>query len=678
MANKHLLDETGKRAIELIKKGESFFITGKAGTGKTTLLREAVDALRSLHKKVAVTASTGVAANNAGGVTLHSLLKIPLSPYVPKVKNKELYSLKEEERRVILSLDTLIIDEVSMVRCDVLDAVNDILRHYRKSELPFGGLQVILFGDLYQLMPVAKEDDLEKLSPIYQSMYFFSSLVMKKWNCPVLELKHVYRQSNPLFVNMLNQIREGLLPTEEERRLLSLYKPDFEYPNPNNYITLTTHKWMAEHRNNAELEAITCEDEVEYKAYIEGFYPRDDNPTNYRLCLKKGARVMFVKNDNKGNEYYNGKLGTVERLYDDCIVVRSDDDKKLINVERQRWDYQRYYINKKTKEMEIETLGSFIQFPLKLAWAITIHKSQGLTFDKVVIDAGRAFAPGQVYVALSRCRSLEGIVLLSRIRKKLLGIDETVVDYLNSAPKIEVAPEKPRNEKPLNSKRNRKVPESYAKTLKLIQKGISVFGVAQMRKMTMSTIFEHICFFVERGELSMESYVLEKNVRLIRSIIEELGDFRLAPIKARCPDSISYDEIKLVVADMKRELHEGELDETEEDDENNSEWYFVDSVPFKQTSKYFLSYACRVVLSTLGYYLEVNDEYIKLGNYPEGLSANEGCLWVKKPEDDRGWRVIHKTDNETFFVGYVKEAEKSIVFRNPDGEVFRIDFVENE
>ncbi len=673
-----ILDETGKKAIELIKKGESFFITGKAGTGKTTLLKEAVVTLRSMNKKVAVTASTGVAANNAGGVTLHSLLRIPLSPYVPKVKNKELYSLKEEEKKVILSLDALIIDEVSMVRCDVLDAVDDILRHYRKSELPFGGLQVILFGDLYQLMPVAKEDDLEKLSPIYQSMYFFSSLVMKKWNCPVLELKHVYRQTNPLFVNMLNQIREGLLPPDEERRLLSLYKPDFEYPNPNGYITLTTHKWMAEHRNNAELEAITWEKEVEYKAYIEGFYPRDDNPTNYRLCLKRGARVMFVKNDNKENEYYNGKLGTVEDLYDDCIVVRGD-DKKLIHVERQRWDYQKYYINKKTKEMEIETLGSFIQFPLKLAWAITIHKSQGLTFDKVVIDAGRAFAPGQVYVALSRCRSLEGIVLLSRIKKKLLGIDETVVDYLNSAPRIEVAPEQPKINSSTKSSRNEKVPESYAKTLKLIQKGISVFGVAQMRRMTMSTIFDHICFFVERGELSMENYVLEKNVRLIKSIIDELGDFKLAPIKARCPESISYDEIKLVVADMKREASlEEDNTQDEDDDTQETEWYFVDNVPFKQTSKYFLSYACRVVLSTIGYYLEVNDEYIKLGNYPEGLSANEGCLWVKKPEDDRGWRVVHKTDNGTFFVGYVKETEKSIVFRNPDGEVFRINFVENE
>lgn len=672
------LDISARTAIDLIKKGESFFITGKAGTGKTTLLKEAVSALKSMKKNVAVTASTGVAANNAGGVTLHSLLKIPLSPYIPKVKNKELYSLKEEERRVILSLDTLIIDEVSMVRCDVLDAVDDILRHYRKSELPFGGLQVILFGDLYQLMPVAKEDDLEKLSPIYQSMYFFSSLVMKKWNCPVLELKHVYRQSNPLFVNLLNQIREGILPPEEEKRLLSLYKPEFEYPNPNSYITLTTHKWMAEHRNNAELEAITWEDEVEYKAYIEGFYPKDDKPTNYKLHLKKGARVMFVKNDNREHQYFNGKLGTVEKLYDDCIVVR-DDDKKLINVERQKWECQKYYINKKTKEMEIETIGSFTQFPLKLAWAITIHKSQGLTFDNVVIDAGRAFAPGQVYVALSRCKSLEGIVLLSRIRKKLLSIDEAVTEYLNSAPRIEVTPEQPIKKSHTKSLRDEKVPESYAKTLKLIKKGISVFGVAQMRRMTMSTIFEHICFFVERGELSMENYVQEKDVRLIRKIIEELGDFKLAPIKERCPESISYDEIKLVVADMKREAFwEEDSTQSDEDETEEHEWYFVESVPFKQSSKYFLSYACRVVLSKLGYYLEVNDEYIKLGDYPEGLSADEGCLWVKKPVDERGWRVVHKTDNSTFFVGYVKEYEKAIVYRNPDGEVFRINFVENE
>lgn len=674
-----MLDKVGKRIIELVRDGKSFFITGKAGTGKTELLKEVVMSLKKQDKKVAVTASTGVAANHAGGVTLHSLLRIPLSPFVPGVKNKELYKLKDAEKRVVLSLDTLIIDEVSMIRCDVMDAVDNILRHYRRSSLPFGGLQVILFGDLYQLMPVAKSDDLEKLSPVYESMYFFSSKVMKSWSCPIIELKHVYRQDNPGFVEMLNHIREGNLSTTEEKRLEKLICPNFRYPNPDDYLTLTTHKWIADKRNHNELESIKGRGR-EYKAYIDGYFPRDDRPTSYVLHLKVGARVMFVKND-KDEQYYNGKLGTVEKLYDDSVAVRTDDDHNLIIVERQRWDYQRYIINKKTNEMEIETLGSYVQLPLKLAWAITIHKSQGLTFDKVVIDAGKAFAAGQVYVALSRCRSFDKIVLLSKITKRLVMIDETVNNYLSSAERVDV------DEMVSNPKTyikqfegfSAKVPASYAKTLKLLGKGYSRQDVAQKRRLAMSTIIDHICFFVEQGQLPVENFIHEKELLLINKVIDDIGMEKLSKIKKNCSGNISYDEIKMVVADRKRQEFEKELENADSDDSetgDESQWYFIDTVPYQKTSKKFLSYGCRVVLSTMGYYLEVNEEYIKLGDYQSGFSSDEGSIWIKKPFDDKGNQVVHDVDGKSYLIGYIKEGEDKIVFTNPEDETYIINFEE--
>lgn len=670
-----MLDEVGKRIIELVKDGNSFFITGKAGTGKTELLKEVALSLKKLDKKVAVTASTGVAANHAGGVTLHSLLRIPLSPFVPGIKNKELYKLKEAEKIVVLSLDTLIIDEVSMIRCDVMDAVDNILRHYRRSSLPFGGLQVILFGDLYQLMPVAKSDDIEKLSPIYESMYFFSSKVMKSWSCPIIELKHVYRQDNPGFVELLNHIREGNLSNTEEKRLEKLICPNFRYPKPNDYITLTTHKWIADKRNHNELVSIKGRGR-EYKAYIDGCFPRDDRPTNYVLHLKVGARVMFVKND-KDEQIYNGKLGTVEKLYDDSVAVRTDDDHNLILVERQRWDYQRYFINKKTNEMEIETLGSYVQLPLKLAWAITIHKSQGLTFEKVVIDAGKAFAAGQVYVALSRCRSFDKIVLLSKITKKLVMIDESVNNYLSSAERVDVDKmvSNPQTYIKQFEGFSSKVPTSYAKTLKLLGKGYYRQEVAQKRRLAMSTVIDHICFFIERGQLSAEKFIHEKELLLINKVIEDVGWEKLSKIKKKCPDNISYDEIKMVVADRKRQEFERELDIA---DSNNPEtdddfqWYFVDSVPFTKSSKYFLSSDCRVVLSELGYYLEVGDEYIKLRDYPSGFRFDKGNIWIKKPIDKRGYRMAHDIQSDYFLIGYIREEESRIVFTKPDGEEYII------
>ena len=484
-------------------------------------------------------------------------------------------------------------------------------------------------------MPVAKSDDLEKLSPVYESMYFFSSKVMKSWSCPIIELKHVYRQDNPGFVEMLNHIREGNLSPTEEKRLEKLIQPNFKYPKPNDYLTLTTHKWIADKRNHNELENIKGSGR-EYKAYIDGYFPRDDRPTSYVLHLKVGARVMFVKND-KDEQYYNGKLGTVEKLYDDSVAVRTDDDHNLILVERQRWDYQRYFINKKTNEMEIETLGSYVQLPLKLAWAITIHKSQGLTFDKVVIDAGKAFAAGQVYVALSRCRTFDKIVLLSKITKRLVMIDETVNNYLSSSERVDVDEMVSNPKTYINQFEgfSSKVPASYAKTMKLLRKGYSRQDVAQKRRLAMSTVIDHICFFIEQGQLSVEN-----------------------------------------VADRKHQEFERELEYADSEAKDESQWFFIDTVPYQKTSKKFLSYDCRVVLSTLGYYLEVNEEYIKLGDYKSGFSSDEGSIWIKKPFDDRGNQVVHDIDGNRYLIGYIKEGEDKIVFTNPDGGTYIINFEE--
>ncbi len=428
------LDIYGKKALELAKKGLSFFVTGKAGSGKTTLLRELVSQLRNQGKMVAVTASTGVAAHIAEGVTLHSLLRIPLQPYVPNHHISKLYSLNEDEKSFIQALDTLIIDEISMVRCDLLDAADDILRHYRHSEEAFGGLQVILVGDLYQLEPVAKKEELEILG-CYDSMYFFSSKVIQRVKLPILELLCDYRQESGRFIDALNSIREGNMSDNEYDLLMSRYNPDFEYPTPNDYVTLTTHNRNADAINYRELNALPTK-EYEFEAMKTGLY-LDKYPTKYFLKLKRGAKVMFLRNDDEAG-YYNGKVGFVIGMNDDEITVKCAEDQKIIRVGRAKWDCKTYRLNKKTKEMTVETLGSFIQFPLKLAWAITIHKSQGMTLKKVAINLRRAFAAGQVYVALSRCKALENIVLTSKLIKEVIRVDQKVIDYLESAPKIEV------------------------------------------------------------------------------------------------------------------------------------------------------------------------------------------------------------------------------------------------
>lgn len=431
-------DIYAEKALELVRQGKCFFITGKAGTGKTTLLRRIVADCQG-KKNVVVVAPTGVAARNANGVTIHSFLRLPLTPYLPGVKNPKLYRLNKAEQKVVESVQLIIIDEISMVRCDILDAMDDVLRHYRKNDRPFGGVQMVMFGDLYQLMPVVKESDKQKLNEHYRTPYFFSSKIIEKVNCKVLELQNVYRQNNVNFINLLNHVRAGAVDSRDLRSLQGRYRKDFVPNDKEGYIRITTHNRRAERYNEERLQELRGA-AYDYKAIIIDNYPKDEWPTDYVLQFKVGARVMFIRNDNAMGRYVNGTLGTVVGLDDDSIKVKTDEG-MVVNVEKQTWEYIRYRINKETRVLEEYVCGTYIQYPLKLAWAITIHKSQGLTFDKVVIDAGRAFTSGQVYVALSRCRRFDTIVLASQITEKAIKTDPDVKAYFDKVRRHDVHPE---------------------------------------------------------------------------------------------------------------------------------------------------------------------------------------------------------------------------------------------
>lgn len=538
-------DRYGETAIELVMEGKSLFITGKAGTGKTQLLKEIVSRLEEKKNYVAVTAPTGVAAHNADGVTLHSLLHLPLVPYLPSVKIPRLYDLKDDEIAVVRKMQVLIIDEVSMVRCDMMDAADDILRHYRNSKEPFGGVQIVMFGDLFQLMPVADEEDEEQLSKYYESLYFFGSKVMQRLDYAMLELQKIYRQDKRSFVRLLNKIRWGRINDVAQEKLDRLFRRDFKVSEGSHQIILTTHNRKSRRVNRQRLEVMEGK-EWEYKAYIEGYFPKNEYPTNYNLKLKEGARVMFLRNSDG---YFNGMLGTVVALDDESIDVKADENGRIINVKRIAWDFKRYYLNTKTKELEVEKIGSFTQYPLKLAWAITIHKSQGLTFDEVVIDAGKAFAAGQVYVALSRCRSLDKIVLMSRITSKAVMMDQSVRGYLNSVKRIVVdedAPSATIKSEPI------KMTGTVKKTLIAFQKGCLPEEIATKRGLTMGTINEHLTQLIASGNISVYDLVPKEDVLRISLAKSLAGSEKLSIIKEYLPDEINYEKIKFVLAHLQK------------------------------------------------------------------------------------------------------------------------------
>lgn len=407
--------------------GTSIFLTGKAGTGKTAFLKAVKE---HSSKRMVVVAPTGVAAVNAGGVTIHSFFQLPLSPYVPGTAIRDRYDFSKEKRRIIRTLDMLVIDEVSMVRSDLLDAIDFVLRRYRDRTRPFGGVQLLMIGDLQQLTPVVTPQDEEILRPHYDTPYFFGSKALQQVSYVTIQLTHVYRQQDQTFIDILNHIRDGHATPADLQQLNERHKPAFFPKADEGYIRLTTHNRMADSYNVSELAKLRGQ-RYTYRAEVKGEFPEYNYPTDVNLELKLGAQVMFVKNDaSAGHLYYNGRIGHVVDIDEETVAVKCPGDSEPIKVERQEWENTKYAINRETKTIEAQVQGTFRQYPLRLAWAITIHKSQGLTFDRAIIDAALSFAPGQVYVALSRCKSLEGLVLASPIAERSIINDRRVADYI--------------------------------------------------------------------------------------------------------------------------------------------------------------------------------------------------------------------------------------------------------
>lgn len=417
---------------------QSVFLTGKAGTGKTTFLHHIKN---NVDKNIIVAAPTGVAAINAGGVTLHSLLQLPFEPYIPNYEGKKKleyhFKLRKSKIEMLRELELLIIDEVSMLRADTLDAIDYMLRRYRDPYQAFGGVQVLFIGDMFQLPPVVQQNEWEELKHYYPSPFFYHAQVLED-NMPLyIELKTIYRQSDQQFIDILNNIRNNCVTAKDLTILNQRYNPSFKPSEANEkYIVLCTHNYKADRINNEELSQLP-DSAVTFKGKISGDFSENALPTESDLTLKLGAQVMFIRNDaGDKRRYYNGKLATISYLSEDKIFVRFDDNSEM-ELERETWRNVRYSLNTDSGDIEEEELGSFTQYPIRLAWAITIHKSQGLTFDRVIIDAGQAFAAGQVYVALSRCTSLEGIILYSRITPNSIHTDEGAIAFARQEKSLE-------------------------------------------------------------------------------------------------------------------------------------------------------------------------------------------------------------------------------------------------
>lgn len=404
------------------------FLTGKAGTGKTTFLHRLKD---SGYKRLAVLAPTGVAAIHAGGSTIHAFFQLPIGLYWPGASNDLLqrHRLPAEKITLLQGLDMLVIDEVSMVRVDVLDAVDALLRRYRHCDRPFGGVQLLMIGDVHQLPPVIREEEWQILGRHYASPYFFSSHVLEQGKPLVISLNHIYRQSDPLFIDLLNKVRDNQVDDASMALLNSRYQPDFQPEPDTGYIVLSSHVASAQRINAQRLQALPGE-ETTFQATVRGDFPEQAFPTESALTLKTGAQVMFIKNDSsRERRYFNGKIGTVIAIAPEAVTVRCAEDAESIRVTRVEWQNLRHRLNAGSYAVETEAQGSFEQFPLRLAWAITIHKSQGLTFDRVILDAESAFAHGQVYVALSRCKRLEGIILQTPITPSGILTDPVVRQF---------------------------------------------------------------------------------------------------------------------------------------------------------------------------------------------------------------------------------------------------------
>lgn len=423
---------------------QNIFLTGKAGTGKTTLLREIV---KNTHKKTVIVAPTGIAAINAGGVTIHSMFQLPFGCFEPtygtesysqftKVENKNTiykhFKFNSIKKNVLLNLELLVIDEVSMLRPDLLDAVDFVLQKIKRNSLPFGGVQVLFIGDLLQLPPIIKPDEWQILKSYYKGKFFFHALVFQNSQPLYIELEKIYRQQDNTFVDILNNLRNNIITIEDKKILEQYINPAFDTKQNKGYITITTHNNKADSINKNELQAID-QPIFKYQAKVTGDFPSHNYPIEETLEFKVGAQVMFVKNDQSPEKrYFNGKMGFIKSLSSQEIIVSFQDDNALIEVEPFEWNNIKYTLNESTKEIEEENLGTFVQYPIRLAWAITVHKSQGLTFERAVLDVSDVFVAGQLYVALSRLTSLNGLVLLNSLNMNGITNEQDVMDYANN------------------------------------------------------------------------------------------------------------------------------------------------------------------------------------------------------------------------------------------------------
>jgi hypothetical protein len=436
------ISEAAAYALRFINQTQqSVFLTGKAGTGKTTLLKEII---ATTHKNTVVVAPTGIAALNAGGVTIHSMFQLPFGGFIPdnsapqfsdttkfetKATLRRHFKMSGQKRAVIQNMELLIIDEVSMLRADLLDAMDFMMQSVRKKSTPFGGVQVLFIGDLLQLPPIIRDEEWRTLRTYYRGKFFFHAHVIQQYPPLYIELSKIYRQTDDRFISVLNNLRNNEITAADIQMLNEFVQPNFDLKANKGYITLTTHNAKADVMNSQSLEDLEGK-QTTFLPAINGDFPEKIYPIDPHLQLKVGAQIMFVKNDlSQEKNYFNGKMGIVKTMTSKEIWVHFPDEDKTIEVDKYEWQNIRYTVNEMTKEIEEEVLGTFVHYPIKLAWAITVHKSQGLTFDKAALDVSQVFLPGQAYVALSRLRSLNGLILLSPLRMNGISNDQDVMDY---------------------------------------------------------------------------------------------------------------------------------------------------------------------------------------------------------------------------------------------------------
>lgn len=560
----------------------SLFLTGKAGTGKTTFLREVV---RYTKKKCIVLAPTGIAAVNAGAMTIHSFFQFGLGPFVQGViEPKSDFRINKSKLELIRHLQLLIIDEVSMVRADLMDHIDVELRRIRRNSKPFGGVQLLMIGDLQQLPPIAHGGEDELLRQYYKTLYFFSSSALKSMKYSCIELKNVYRQTDRHFIDILNHARDCTLTSQDISDLNARYIPGFSPKPEDGYIRLMTHNRQVDYVNETELEKLDSKPYT-FVAAVTGTFPEESYPTADSLTLKKGAQVMFIKNDPE-RRFINGTLGEVKSIDKNSIAVRLSESGTVIDVEPMEWQNIRYQFDEESKEISSKQIGRFKQYPLKAAWAITVHKSQGLTFDKAIIDVHAAFSPGQAYVALSRCRTLDGLVLSSPVSASVFMRDNAVDAYMNyiSRPVEELAfsscyeyfeyekkpePEevapvkkvKVNQEKP--KKVNKEEPRddtgkklsTFECSYKLYNQGNTIEQIAEKRGLNQSTIEAHLARYVASGDIDVHEFVDGDTLKKVEAYCMEHSEEKaLKPIFEHFDAKISYGVLRMAIAAIRKEI----------------------------------------------------------------------------------------------------------------------------